>query len=341
MDFQKEREYIGNLSQLLRVNSYRMLGGRADGVRAVDVSNGSGLQFTVVADRCMDLSHVSFRGVNLSYINQCGVVSPSYYDPNELNFLRNFTAGFLTTCGLQNIGSPCEDGGKRHGLHGRISNTPAEEFSVRTDDADVPEVTLRGVMQESVLFGEHLTLTREIKTRYGENVLLLHDKITNHGFRPQYFMMLYHFNMGYPFLAPGCSLHIPSVDVVPRDDHAAAHLSEAFEIGEPTLIDEMCYYHRLNLERKTSTAGLFNHKLNIGVTMTFEHHFLDHFTQWKHPGKGEYVLGLEPSTNDLSGVANERKRDVLKTLAPSESMEHTIELAFFDHPDAFEEKLGR
>ena len=53
-------EYIGNLSQLFHVENYRMEGGKKDGVRVTNVQNETGLNYTVVADRCMDIANLSF-----------------------------------------------------------------------------------------------------------------------------------------------------------------------------------------------------------------------------------------------------------------------------------------
>ena len=55
MSFQEERPYIGNLSQLFNVKEYRLTGGRQDGVRAVDICTGCGMELTVLPDRAMDL----------------------------------------------------------------------------------------------------------------------------------------------------------------------------------------------------------------------------------------------------------------------------------------------
>ena len=123
-------EYIGNLSQLFHVENYRMEGGKKDGVRVTNVQNENGLNYTVVADRCMDIANLSFKGINISYINPSGIVAPEYYDRTGVNWLKSFTAGFVTTCGLDNVGNPCEDG-EELGLHGRIGNTPADEYNVR------------------------------------------------------------------------------------------------------------------------------------------------------------------------------------------------------------------
>ena len=105
-NFSEARRYIGNTDQLCSVTEYRICGGRADGVHAAKVCNGLGLELSVLPDRGMDISQLSFKGVNFSYIAPCGVVAPQYFDSHGIEFLRGFTAGMLTTCGLTAVGSP-------------------------------------------------------------------------------------------------------------------------------------------------------------------------------------------------------------------------------------------
>lgn len=73
-------KYIGHESQLYGVEEHRLVGGRGDGMRLLQVKNGKGLEFTVSADRCADISRLSFRGVNMGYFSPCGYVAPDYYD---------------------------------------------------------------------------------------------------------------------------------------------------------------------------------------------------------------------------------------------------------------------
>lgn len=219
MGKREERKYIGNLSQLFDVKEYRMLGGRADGMRAVDIDNGAGLCATVLADRGMDLGRVSFRGINMSFLSPCGYVAPTYYDEQGANWLRSFTAGMMTTCGLTNIGSPCKDAGEQLGLHGRIANTPAEQFGV-TIDEEKESVSLRGMMRHSTVFQDHLLLTREITVARGENKIHIKDQIRNAGYRTSPFMMLYHCNLGYPLLDEDAVVWIPAIETKARDAHA-------------------------------------------------------------------------------------------------------------------------
>ena len=89
----------------LRVDNCRLEGGRQDGVRATTAVSENGLSYTVIVDRCMDIAYLSFKGTNISFINPNGITAPQYYDRQGTNWLKNFTAGFFTTCGLDNVGN--------------------------------------------------------------------------------------------------------------------------------------------------------------------------------------------------------------------------------------------
>lgn len=67
-------KYIGNEQQIYGVEEVRLVGGKGDGMRLLNVRNGSGLEFTVSADRCADISRLSYKGVNYGYFAPCGYV---------------------------------------------------------------------------------------------------------------------------------------------------------------------------------------------------------------------------------------------------------------------------
>ena len=48
------RSYYGHDTQLFGVEEHRLVGGKGDGMRLFEVRNGSGLEFTVSADRAAD-----------------------------------------------------------------------------------------------------------------------------------------------------------------------------------------------------------------------------------------------------------------------------------------------
>ena len=79
MKYQEQRTYVGNLRQLFGLRESRLAGGKADGVRIVDIHNGGDLALCVAADRCMDIPEVRYCGRVLNYITPNGIVHPSYY----------------------------------------------------------------------------------------------------------------------------------------------------------------------------------------------------------------------------------------------------------------------
>lgn len=333
MRFSDERAYIGDVQQLLTLQESKLCGGRQEGVRIVQVHNGADLQISVLPDRCMDFYQIRYKGKNLNYITPAGIVSPVYYDERGLEWLRSFAAGFLTTCGLQNIGGPDLYEGKEHGLHGRIANTPAEGFSARYENQDgVPAAVLQGTMREAVLFGENFTLERKITVPYGKNEIVFSDTVTNRGFRRNHYMLLYHFNYGYPLLSEDTQLTLETEDVAPRNAHAAAHAESWQKVLPPQDdFEEMCYFHKVKKDEKgRARYSLYNPRENIGVELEYDGELLDNFCQWKMFGKGEYVMGLEPANTLLDGFDLAKEKGLLHYLEAGESVTLDFVIRFFE-----------
>ena len=142
--------YIGHDSQVYGIEEHRLVGGKGDGMRLLEINNGKGVELTVVLDRCADISRLRYKGVNLSYFSPCGYVAPAYYDAAGANWLKSFTAGYLTTCGLQAVGSPCTDEGEELPLHGSIANIPAEQVYWLEEEGDlVVYATIRDFRTET------------------------------------------------------------------------------------------------------------------------------------------------------------------------------------------------
>ena len=130
------------------------MGGKQEGMRILQVKNGKGLLFTVSLDRCADISELSLKGDNYAYIAPCGYVAPTYYDNKGAGFLKSFTAGFLTTCGLTNVGSPCVDQGQEFPLHGSIANTPCEKYCYYIEN---DEIHICATIRDTALFNQILS----------------------------------------------------------------------------------------------------------------------------------------------------------------------------------------
>lgn len=318
-------KYLGHESQLSGVEEHRLVGGKGDGMRLFEVRNGLGLSCVVSADRCADLSRLTFRGWNMGYFSPCGYVGPAYYDKEESNWLKSFTAGFLTTCGLTAVGSPCEDDGERLPLHGTIANTPAEHIWWRREaGALVVEAEIR----DAVIFGRKLLLHRKWTFSTEENTMKLQDTVENVGDTTSPLMLLYHMNMGYPLLSENAQVVIPSSQVTPRDAHAAQGLQERLAMQPPTAgYVEQCFYHQFE---KQGEAKIFNPDIGVGLAIRFDPSQLNAFCQWKMMGEHDYVLGLEPGNCTPDGRDVLRREGRLQFLAPGEVRTFAVEVQFYD-----------
>ncbi|MCL2099498.1 MAG: aldose 1-epimerase family protein [Oscillospiraceae bacterium] len=332
-------KYIGSSAQLFSVKNYILTGGRADGTRAVDIINGKGLFMTILPDRCMDIYQLIYKDTNINYISPSGVVHPGYYDNRKLEFLRGFYAGFLTTCGLETICAPSEDEGEELGLHGRIGNTPADNFYTVINEENTAsgeaEIIVAGVMNQARLFGDKYSLTREIKIYTHENKFEIRDTVKNTGFSKAPHQILYHLNYGYPFLDEHIVLELPSEKVEPVDEHAARD-TESWRIFPPPQKDmrEQCYYHKLQTDKQGyAQYSLYNPNLKKRVTVKYDAGTLDYFIQWKMPGEGDYVLGLEPGNCKGGGRKQAREEGILKFLEPQAEVKYHLAVTLSDLPD--------
>lgn len=322
--------YVGHDSQIYGVEEHRLVSGKGDGMRLFEVNNGKGLELTTSPDRNGDITRLRFRGMNMSYMCPNGYVAPAYYDSIGTNWLNNFTAGFLTTCGLNNVGNPNEDDGEKLPLHGSISNTPAEHawWDEETIDNGIVLV-LHTITKDETIFGRKLRLMREIRVSTSENIFSIHDRIENTGDCREPFEILYHMNMGYPLLDEGSLVDIPSAEVIPRDDHAAEDIGNWMNMEKPTSgYQERCYYHKF--ANRMGKAAIYQPKLKLGLEITFDAEQLDGFVEWKMMGVRDYVLGLECGNCYPDGRSAMRETGMLKFLEPGETQDYTVNIRLFE-----------
>ena len=321
----KINPYIGHASQLCGVEEVRLVGGKGDGMRLLQLRNGAGLEMTVSADRCGDISRLIFKGDNMGYFSACGYAAPSYYDDKGAGFLKNFTAGFLTTCGLAAVGSPCTDGGEDLPLHGTIGNTPCERIWW---DEDEENICIHAIVNDGAIFSRKLMLNRTITCSKLSNTFRITDTVENQGDTVSPLMLLYHMNMGYPLLSEASVVEIPSVAVKPRNAHSAKDLDTWHKMLPPTpAFEEQCYFHSF---AGKGTASIYNPDINKGLTVSFDTDKLDHFTQWKMMGCRDYVLGLEPGNCHPDGRDVMCKEGKLKFLQPGESITYEVTVSLYE-----------
>lgn len=320
--------YVGHDTQYYGVEEHRLVGGKGDGMRLFEVNNGKGLELVISPDRCGDITRLKFKGVNLSYMSPCGYVAPAYYDRVDANWLKSFTAGFLTTCGLEAVGSPSVDEGELFPLHGSIANQPCE-VAYWTEDEEY--LTVHTLVKDEVIFARKLRMERTIKVSKKANEFEIIDKIINTGDTEEPIEILYHMNMGYPLLDEDSIITIPAEEVVPRDEHAAEDIANWMHMQKPTPgYKERCYYHKF--KDKNGVASIYQPKLDMGLSIHFDTEELDGFVEWKMMGVRDYVLGLECGNCYPDGRKAMRESGMLKFLAPGESKCYKVKVKVCTKP---------
>lgn len=317
--------YIGHSSQLYGVEETRLVGGKGDGMRLLQARNATGLAFTVAADRCADVYRLSFKGINMGYFSPNGYVAPAFYQEKGKGFLKSFTAGFFTTCGLNNVGAPSVDGAEELPQHGTIGNTPAERiWWTETEDT----ISVHAIINDSVIFGRKLVLCRTLTCGKFENWLEIHDTVENQGDREEPVLLMYHINMGYPLLTEQAVLEIPS---------------EHVETGTTTVEDdrwrtitppvprnpEICYRHYYE-GMEQGSAAIFNPQIERGLKISFRPEDFPSLVQWSKFSCRDYALGLETRSFRVGGRAKARERGDLYCLPAGESRIYRVRIDFFE-----------
>ena len=187
---------ISNAAQVGGIETSVLDNGLGRGTRIAWINTGTGLRYKVVIDRAMDIAETFYNQHSLAWLSHCGTLPPDRFSDSGMGWLRNFGGGLLTTCGLSHVGGPEEDEYGTRGLHGRISNTPAEIVSIIQPDpvAGKMEMSITGIVREAQVFGPVLELKRTISGKLGEAKISIHDEVINRGNQKVPHMLLYHMN---------------------------------------------------------------------------------------------------------------------------------------------------
>ncbi len=311
-------KYTGTMQQLAYTRECTVHEGRANGLRAVEVKNGD-LRYLVLADKCLDVAALEYKGINISFTSKPGLNGRNQFDTHGEEALRSIMGGLFFTCGLQNICGPCETDGVEYPMHGRIRTTPAEHLcSDAYWDGEDYVLEVKGEMRESHLFGSNLVLRRTVRSVYGSGKLEIIDEVENQAAEEADLMLMYHCNFGYPFLAPGTRLVLPSKAVRGREEWSQDHLSCWETASEPKDGEtEYVYIHDLAEDANgNSFAAIVNDDLGFGVRLDFDRKVQPHFMEWMSMKTGDYVIGLEPSNSSVYGRKYHEAQGTMHRIAP-------------------------
>ena len=338
------RKRVGSLDQVGGVRKVELADGPERGVEAFEFRTGGGLDFTVFAGRGMDIGAATYRSYPLAGVSQTGVPAATFFEPEGLGWLRGFHGGLIATCGLTYAGAAGPDGDEELGLHGRISNLPAKNLSHGAswhDDSYI--MYAQGEMREASVFGPNMVMTRRVSSILGHPMLHVQDVVENQGFRPQEHMLVYHCNFGFPLMDENTILVAPDAEVRGQTDFAHESIESHANFAEPTDIAERVYYHKLNASEDGNTmVAMINRELGagIGVALSYNVNMLPNLVQWKLPGRGEYVMGLEPANCLVEGRAKERDWGTLQVIEPGETRTYDLTFSIYEGPEQLDQLVN-
>ncbi|MEA4965254.1 MAG: DUF4432 family protein [Oscillospiraceae bacterium] len=316
---------LGNIDQVAGIREARLLRGRGEGIEVAEFYNAAGLRFSVVPDRCMDLFDFSYRGVNLSFQSKNGLTSPQAFSPADGEFSEQWPGGMLVTCGLGNVGGHSGGDGV-YPTHGRISHVPAKNFGTETHwEGDRYVLRATGEVHQTKLYGRHLSIRRVIETGLFDKTVRIQDTITNFEAEEEPYMLLYHFNFGYPLLQADSRVAASRADVSPMNELStdAAYMMDPVDGRGEEL------YFRTNLGDRACCV-LYNERLELGAYVAFDTKNLPNFLQWKNMKSHDYVLAIEPCNTCGLNRQEAQEQGKIATLPAYSSIENRLELGVLD-----------
>ena len=333
---QNINQYLSNIAAVAGVKEIEYASGPAKGVRALEVYTGSGFRFVVLPDRGMDIAEATYKGIPIAWVGKQGIFAPQFFQNGDLEFMKVFFAGLLTTCGLTQAGKPCVDesiifGKEAYGLHGRINTIPAENCGYQCEWAgEEYRIKLFGQVRQARLYGENLLLKREIETSLGSNEILITDEVINEGHMPTEMMLLYHLNFGYPVVSENSRLSTNYQEGLPFNDFAKTKDGNYTTYGrpEPEYLNDN--YWLKNPTEEDVNLTLFNEKIGLGVKVEYSNKSLPYCTEWINLAAQDYVVGLEPGNCMPEGRVNARENKRLDTIAPRETKKFKLRISLID-----------
>jgi hypothetical protein len=318
-------------SQGWSVQKYTLRGGVSDGVDVIDVNNGR-FSVSILPTRGMGLWKGMCDGLELGWKSPVRLpVHPAFvniHDRGGIGWLSGFNE-WLCRCGLESNGPPSPEGT----LHGRIANIPAHFVDVAISTDGTGTISVSGIVDETIMFGACLQLKSTLRTSAGSNQITVIDEITNLAGTEREMELLYHTNVGGPFLEAGSRFVAPIVAVAPRDATAATGVDAYSKFSGPLAgYAEQVYYFEMAPDKNGRTKTLLvNSTGERGLSLSYDTRQLPCFALWKNTQAEAdgYCTGLEPATNFPNVKSFEREKGRVVKLAPGET--HTAVLDFAVH----------
>ena len=341
-------DLVGDVTQVASARKAALTEGIERGSDLIEVFNASGLCFSLLPGRALDVAAAHYKGMSLCFRSSTGDVGPAFYEPQGYGWMRGFFGGLVLTCGMTFTGHPeidPEEENEELGLHGRLSFLPARNVVAdgNWEDEDYV-IRVRGKIREAEVFKTNLELTREISTVLGEKSLRIHDRIENLGVDRSPLMFVYHCNPGFPLLDAGTRFVINSATTTEwREDREVGADAYRLAQGPQAHFEDNVFVHRPVADADGNVhIALINDERALGLYWRFPIAEMPLVNQWQHFIRGTYVTGVEPGNASMLGRAWNRKQGTLQHIEPGEVREFHLEIGVLDGAEEiaeFERKM--
>lgn len=315
-------------------------GGLSDNLETLEINSGK-FKFSILTGKGMGLGKGEYDNLRLGWDSPVnGPVNPNYVQldrRNGLGWLDGFDEWFCR-CGLVSNGPPgISSDGNHYTLHGRVSNLPASKICIKTPDDSKGVIEISGIVEEASLFSSKFVLETTYSIEIGSNKLLIKDSVKNMGSGEASFQLLYHCNIGEPFLSHKSYWSAPFFEMAPQTQNAAVGISNYSNLGpsQPGFKEQVYLCKPIPNIAGKSLAAIINPSINAAFVIRFDVNSLPCFTVWKNLGGIEegYVVGLEPATNYPNFIDFEKSKNRCVFLKPGAEWIGTVELEVLNNAD--------
>jgi Domain of unknown function (DUF4432) len=336
------RKVTSHPQQAIGAELFRSLDGDMLDQRVLRVRNGE-IELEILVDRGFDIGRVTYRGIPTQWISPAGFrhahsFTPSAIEPDGWGWLRSWQGGFLSTIGVDHVGGPTVHA-NRH-LHpaitaerrftgGFISLSPTTIEMVNVD-WNAGAIEIQASVRQAAPFAEHLVMTRRITMNFGEPTFHLSDVVRNDGYIEEPIQILYHINLGWPFLAPGTTLETSCTEMLSCIESANGEDPSIMPPPTERDVERVWDWNALpGLQWAKLTNPNVAERGEMSMSLEWDGKQLPHFMQWRNACEAMYVQGLEPSTTGLLGrVGDNSHAGPSPLIAPGKNRAFDLDFRF-------------
>lgn len=289
----------------------------------IRVMGKHGVTFTIQPRRGLDITSLFYNGVAIGYNAPDEIPRGKEISYETGAFAKNLFLGMLTTCGLENTGPEQMDkDGTLWLQHGSQNLSEVTNLQMQEENG-VLEVS--GDFPSS-FFGKHQFFChRTIRFIDEDCSISVQDSIRNNGPKDQICVM-YHYNLGQPFLDSCCELEIPFLTAIPKNEDAVSRQSWMMSVCPPTQGEKPHVFFMDFPQEQVNVASIRNPNLNLELRLTARNQTLPKMDLWKNLTPEKYVLSLEPCNSFPYGRLKQLESETACYLESGETIEYSTQM---------------